>query len=159
MELTKQKPSFTLDSSRPVFTDIGDLPSPKIYPQGDVQNSLVSPDCVIKGHVENSILSPGVYVEEQAVVKDSIVMTNTFIDYHSIVDHCILDEEVNVGKFCYIGLGKSLVYGDWDITVVGKRVTVPPHTAIGRDCRILPHVGPHDFHGQTVPSGAVLSHR
>lgn len=158
MELTKQKPRFTLDSARPVFTEVNDLPATKIYSQGSVNNSLVSPGCVIKGHVENSVLSPGVRIEEQAVVRDSIVMTNTFIDYHSIVDRSILDEEVNVGKYCYIGLGKSLVSGEWDITVVGKGVTVPPHTAIGRDCRILPHVGPHDFHGQTVPSGVVLSH-
>jgi glucose-1-phosphate adenylyltransferase len=159
MELLQKQPSFTLNTSKPVLTDIDDLPPSKISPQGSVSNSLVSPGCVIKGHVENSVLSPGVKVEEQAVVRDSIVMTNSTIGYHSIIDRCILDEEVSIGQFCYIGLGKSLLSGDWDITVVGRRVIVPPHTAIGRDCRVLPHVGPHDFPAKAIPSGTVISHR
>ena len=36
MELIRQQPSFTLDSSKPVFTDLGDLPLPRISPQGSV---------------------------------------------------------------------------------------------------------------------------
>jgi len=54
-------------------------------------NSLVSPGCVTKGHVENSILSFGVRVEEQAVVRNTMVVANNSVGYHSVVDCCVLD--------------------------------------------------------------------
>ena len=112
---------------------------------GKVVNSLISPGCVIKGRVENSVLSPGVHVEEQAIIRNSVVMANTFVGYHSVVDSCILDEGVQIGKFCYIGFGSSLLPGDCDITYLGKDVVVPPNTAIGRKCKVLPKAGLDDF--------------
>ena len=86
-------------------------------------------------------------------------MANSFIGYHSVVDQCILDEGVNVGKFCYLGCGASVVSENWSVTVLGEGVTVPPHTAICRNCKILPHVGPSDFGGKVVPSDSIVSPR
>ncbi len=159
MELIRQRPSFSLNGGWPVFTEYDSLPPPKRTRQGSIENSLVSPGCVIKGHVENSILSPGVHIEEQAVVRNSVIMTNVFVGYHSVVDRCILDEGVNIGKLCHIGFGDTLIPGNWDITVLGKGVTVPPYTDIGRNCKILPHVRPTDFTANVVPSGVVVSQR
>jgi len=159
MELTSQWPSYTLDSTWPIFTEVNDLPSSKESRQGIIKDSLVSPGCVIKGYVENSVLSPGVTIEEEAVVTRSVLMANTSVGYHSVVDCCILDEGVNVDRFCYIGFGASLISGDWDVTVVGKKVTIPPYTAIGRNCKILPNVRPADFTAKSVPSGSIISPR
>ena len=145
MELTCQRPSFTLDGTWPIFTEGNNLPPPKKSQQGSIENSLVSPGCVIKGHVENSILSPGVRVDDQAVVRNSVLMTNAFVGYHSVVDRCILDEGVDVDKFCYLGSGASLISGNWDVTVLGKGVTVPPYTAIGHNCKLLPYTWPTGF--------------
>ena len=155
MELTHEMPSFTLDGGWPIFTKDYSLPSPKVSQQGSVNHSLIGPGC--RGKVENSVLSPGVTVEEQAVVRNSLIMSKTTRDKHSVVDHCILDEEVNIGKFCYVGFGASLNPRNRDITILGRSVTVPAHTAIGSDCQILPDVGPADFTTNTIPSGAVVS--
>jgi len=159
MELLTARPRFSLDSNWPVLSDYSALPVPEGSKGSNVVNSLISPGCAIKGRVENSVLSAGVHVGEQATIRNSIVMANTRVGYHSIVDSCILDEGTQIGEFCYIGFGNTLFPGNWDITVLGKGVTVPSHTAIGRNCRILPHVGPADFTANTVPSGSVVSPR
>jgi glucose-1-phosphate adenylyltransferase len=135
MELTKEQPCFSLNSATPVMTQEQHLSSPYISKQASIINSLVSPGCVVRGRVENSVLSPQVRVDEQAVVRNSVIMGNTFIGRHSVIDRCVLDEEVKIGDYCYLGFGSRLIPGDWDITVLGKGVTVPPHTAIGRNCK------------------------
>ena len=159
MELLKEKPSFSLDGSYPVLTQDEVLSSPRLDKQASVTNSLISTGCVVKGYVENSILSPGVWVDEQAVVKNSVITEKTFIGYHSIVDRCVLDEGVNIGGYCYIGFGSNLIQDDSDITILGKGVSIPPHTAIGRNCKILPHVGPPDFPSNVVASGNTIAKR
>ena len=101
---------------------------------------------------------PGVWVEEEAVIMNSLVMADTFISYHSVVDHCILDEGVNVSKFCYLGFGGTAISGN-GVTVLGKEVMVPPHTTICRNCKILPYVGPGDFMTGVIPTNSVISPR
>jgi acyl-[acyl carrier protein]--UDP-N-acetylglucosamine O-acyltransferase len=83
-------------------------------------------------------------------------MANTLIGYSSAVDTCILDEGVTVGKFCYIGFGSVLLPGDWDITVLGKEVKVPPYTAICRKCKVMSRVGIGAFSTRLVPSGSTV---
>jgi len=78
------------------------------------------------------------YKEEQAIIRNSIIMPNSVIGKHSVVDRCILDEEVNIGKFCYVGFGSGLVSGGSNITVLGRGVSVPSGTAIGRSQKVLP---------------------
>jgi glucose-1-phosphate adenylyltransferase len=157
MEILPQAPLFNLNGPWSVLTESNCLAPPRISPQGSVRNSLVSPRCVIRGHVENSVISPGVWVAEEAIVRDSVIMADTFIGNHSVVDHCILSEGVNVGRWCYLGFGGTIITGEWEATVLGDGVTVPPHTVIGRNCKILPHIGPGDFAGRVVPSNSVLS--
>jgi glucose-1-phosphate adenylyltransferase len=139
MELLSEQPRFSLDGTKPVLTRHLNLPAPRISDQAVVVNSLVSPGCVIKGYVKDSILSPGVWVDERAEVWKSVVMPDTFIGYHSVVDSCIIDERVNIGKLCCVGLGQSLLPGDCDIAVLRKGVNVPSHTVIRRNSRVLPH--------------------
>lgn len=157
MELASEKPSFTLNSSRPVLTQLPELPPPRISPQATVINSLVSPGCVIKGRVENSILSPGVWVEETAVVKNSVLLAKVLVGYHSVVERSVLDEGVSIGKFCYIGFGNSRLPVNEEITIIGEGVSIPPSTAIGRNCQIMPHVGIADFSTNMVPPGSAVS--
>ena len=154
MELVCAQPSFSLNHTRTVLTQRLNLPPASIARPDMIVNSLVSPGCVINGRVENSILSPGVRVDEQAEVRNSVLMPNVFVGSRSVVDTCIIDEGVNIGKMSYIGFGKTLLPGDGDITVLGKEVTVPPHTAIGRNCRVFPHA---NFRGNLVASGSTLS--
>lgn len=156
MDLLAPQLSFSLDGTRPVLTTSSDLPE-RNSQQGHIQNSLISPGCTIKGRVIDSILSPGVWVEEKAEIRNSIVMANSFIGYHSVVDRCILDEGVNVGKFCYLGFEGSADPEGEILTLVGEGATIPPLTAICRNSKILPHVSPDDFTGKVIASNSVIS--
>lgn len=124
---------------------------------GRIVNSLISPGCVVKGYVENSILSPGVFVDEQAEVINSVVMDNSHIGLHSIIDTCMLDEGVTIGEYCYLGYESSSVSGACEITTLGKSVIVPSHTAIGRKCKVLPGLGSDAFRSRFVASGTVIT--
>jgi len=157
MELTRRAPSFSLDDYWPILTHKIHSASLRMSEQGSVRNSLISSGCLIKGEVENSVLSTNVVIEEQAVVRDSVILADTCIGYHSVINRCILDEGVNIGEYCYIGFGHGLIKEDWNITVLGRRVLVPPNTAIGCNCRILPNVGPDDFTSNAIPSGSIIS--
>ena len=124
---------------------------------GRIVNSVISPGCSIEGFVENSILSPGVRVEEKAEVVNSIIMDNTLIKYHSIVDRCILDEGVVVDKFCYLGFGAASTHRVNDITLVGKDVHLGPAAAVGRKSKILPGSRLFNLSNRFVAPGSVVS--
>jgi glucose-1-phosphate adenylyltransferase len=157
MELLSTQPLFSLDGTKPVLTSYLNLPPPRIADQATVVNSLISPGCMIKGYVKDSILSPGVWVDERAEVWKSVVMSNVFIGYHSVVDMCVIDEGVNIGRLCYIGFGKSLLAEDCDIAVVGKGINVPSHSVIRRGDRVLSRADASTLKRNPIASSPVLS--
>jgi glucose-1-phosphate adenylyltransferase len=157
MEVMSQQPPFSLNEKWPILTGEQAYPAAVDSESCNAGNSIVSPGCIIKGHVENSILSPGVQVEEKAAVRNSVLMLDVFVDYHSVVDKCIVDEQVNIGRFCYVGFGNKTILGEDDITVLDNGVVVPPHIAIGQGSKVLPHVGPSDFAASAIPSGSIVS--
>jgi glucose-1-phosphate adenylyltransferase len=144
LELTRESPAFCLDGCWPM--DVRPE-HPIVQAGGIVRNSIVAPGCQIKGFVENSVLSPGVHVEDQAVVRDSVLMAGAHVGWHSVVDHCILDEDVSIGRSCYLGFGAGPSKGSPTTTVLGTGVRVPDFTAIDRNCKIEPFSGPADFKG------------
>jgi glucose-1-phosphate adenylyltransferase len=84
------------DSERPIYTKVRD-DMPAIYGLGSsVKGSLISSGCIIDGEVENSILFRGVRVEKGAVIKNSIVMQDSFIGTGSSLDCVVLDKKVAV---------------------------------------------------------------
>jgi len=157
MELVSAEPSFSLNGTQKVLTQRLNMPPPNVSPNATVVNSLLSPGCVVKGHVENSVLSPGVWVDAKAEVRNSVLMPNVSVGYHSFVDTCILDEGVNIGRLCYIGFGESLRSRDFDLTILGKGVTVPSQTAIGHDCTVSSNVDVSRFRGSLIASGSTIS--
>jgi glucose-1-phosphate adenylyltransferase len=157
LELLAKRPEYSLENFWPILNITKTLSVFVGNMFHNVINSLISPGCSIKGHVDNSVLSPGVIVEEGASISNSIIMYNTWIGKQSVIDRCILDEDVRVGEFCRIGSGAGLLPGNWDITVIGKGATIPDRTLIERKCKILPGVGPEVLRSHIIPSGTVVS--
>jgi glucose-1-phosphate adenylyltransferase len=156
MELLAERPGYSLDSDWPIFCESPVLPVHVKASEGDVINSLISPGCVIKGTVENSVLSPGVRVDEQAVVRDSIIMPRVTIGYRSFIDRCILEDGVHVGRFCYIGFGAGPTTGEGGISVLGGELVIPDHTAIGHDCKVSSDAEREHLKAGVIPSGTTL---
>ena len=94
MSLLQKDNRKALFSGRKVYTKIRDE-IPAIYGLGSkVKNSLVTDGCVIDGEVENSILAHGVHVAKGAVVKNCIIMNNTYISEGVHLNCVIADKEV-----------------------------------------------------------------
>ena len=168
MELLSDQPAFDLyDPSWIIHTRSEERPPAHIRSGANIHSSLISHGCIIKGQVERSVLSPGVVVEENAVVRDSILLFDTVIGAGSVVDHAILDKEVIVGKNCQIGFGDDMTKPNklepsrlnTGITLIGKRVHLPDNLTVGRNCKIGTDLRPEDFPTDTLASGETIEDR
>lgn len=94
MALLDRENRKALFSGRKVYTKVRDE-IPALYGLGSsVKNSLVTDGCVIEGQVENSILAHGVHIGKGAVVKNCIIMNNTYISDGVHLNCVISDKEV-----------------------------------------------------------------
>lgn len=150
--INEDSPIDIYDEVFNIYTKSEERAPGKILKDGSVKNSLISNGCIIKGFVENSVLSPGVIVEEGAIVKDSIIFTDTIIKKDSYIHKTIIDKKVTIETNCQIGIGDVLVPNkeiptklNTGINLIGKFATVPEHTIIERNCRILSKVDEIDF--------------
>ena len=146
-----------------ISTRITGYPPAKLGRHAQINRSLVNLGCIINGQVEHSVLSPGVYVEEGAVVRDSIIFHDTHIEAGAVIDRSIIDKEVQVGRDCYVGYGDDETPNHerpdivtCGISIVGKRVELPDGLRIGRNCVIGPGFPAASFETAYVPSGTTL---
>ncbi len=102
----------------PVYTKVRD-DMPAIYGIcANAKNSLVADGCIIKGTVENCILFRGVHIAEGAVVKNSIIMQDSFISSGAKINCAILDKGVVVKP------GRELSGAESYPLYIGKNITV-----------------------------------
>ena len=96
MSLLAGKRKELFKSGRTIYTKVRD-DVPAIYGVcSKASNSLIADGCVIKGTVENCILFRGVYIAEDAVVKNSVIMQDSYISSGSRINCAILDKNVVV---------------------------------------------------------------
>jgi len=163
MELLSDAPPLNLiDRDWIIHTRSEERPPVNIRTGATVSHSLITDGCVIEGSVEFSVLSPGVRVQRGGVVRHSIVMTDTVIEAGAVVDRCIVDKQVKVGKGAYLGWGKDYSINtlgnlSTGITLVGKNTQLPPDLRVGRNCILVSDLEEDDFTSQTVASGATVS--
>jgi glucose-1-phosphate adenylyltransferase len=139
------------------------LPPAKIGPRAYVSRSLVTEGDIINGHVEHSVLSPGVYVEDGAIVRDSILFDDCRIERGAVIERAILDKGVQVAEGCRVGSGDDYTANrarpellSNGLSVIGKRARLPAGLAIGRNCIIGPNVREEDYPGSWVPSAETI---
>jgi len=165
MDLLEDLPDLNLyDPDSRIRSRVTGFPPAKVGRRAYISRSLLDLGCIINGHVEHSVLSPGVYVEEGAVVRDSIVFDSCRIESGAIIERSIIDKDVYVGKNAYVGYGD-----DWTpnldrpeivncgITIVGKRAQLPPYVRIGRNVVIGPNVtAASSGEDGYIPSGTTI---
>ncbi len=80
----------------PIYTTTHNTP-PALYGENaNVRNSFIANGCIIKGKVENSIISRDVIIEKGAIVKNSIIFTNTIICEDARVNYVLSDKNVHL---------------------------------------------------------------
>ncbi len=133
MDLCAVHPVFNLYNARwPILTHVPSQPPAKfVHDSGDrigrALNSVVSNGVVVSGGlVRNSVLSPGVRVNSWSRVERAVILDNTKIGRHAIVENAILDKNVLVPDGAVVGVDKEhdrargFVVSEGGITVVGK---------------------------------------
>lgn len=164
MDLLEDIPELNLyDPDTRIRTRVTGYPPAKLGRSAIFRQSLIDLGCIINGHVDHSVLSPGVYVEEGAVVRDSIIFDDTHIEAGAVIERSIIDKEVRIGKGCHVGYGD-----DWSpnlerpdivncgISIIGKRAELLPGVHVGRNCVIGPGVIAAGIEGDLIPSGTTL---
>ena len=124
--------------------EIGDRPSTYFSRNARIQNSLIARGCVIEGQIINSIISPGVRVHKNTRIVDSIVFHKSIVNSGSVINKCIIDKSVKIGRSTILGSGRNSPNRNFPehlftgITVIGKKSSIKSTVNIGKNCIIMP---------------------
>jgi glucose-1-phosphate adenylyltransferase len=137
MDLCATHPVFNLYNEQwPILTHVPSQPPAKfVHNSGDrvgrAIDSVVSNGVIVSGGlVRESVLSPGVRVNSWAKVERSILLHNTVVGRHAVVENAILDKNVVVPEGVTVGVDKDhdkvrgFAVSAGGITVVGKSQVV-----------------------------------
>jgi len=127
------------DTENPIATPTDEMPPAKFGPYAQVQQSLIANGSIINGGVVNSIVSKGVYVEEGAVVRNSLLLGHTQVRSGAVVDRAIIDKWCEVGADAMVGFGEDNITNERfpklitdGLTLIGKANRIPKKMKIGR---------------------------
>ena len=104
--------------NRPVYTKVRNSAPTRYTENAKVTNSIIADGCVIDGVVENSILFRGVRVGKGTVVKNSILMQNTYTGDDIFLNCVVTDKDVTIKD------GKMLSGHETLPFFIGKGTTV-----------------------------------
>jgi glucose-1-phosphate adenylyltransferase len=160
-------PTNTLNLYDPdwvLHTRSEERPPAKIGPGAMVNQSMVCNGCTVLGTVERSVLSPGVYVAPGAIVRDSVIMTDTWIGPGSVIDKVIVDKQVVIGANAVVGYGDDMLTPNakqpdkvnTGISVIGKNAHIPANCRIGRNVVVNADCREADFPTLDVRSGMTI---
>ena len=120
MDLLGEEPVFNLyDTTRGrVFSRSESRPPHFIGDSAELTNSMITEGCEIYGKVINSVLFGGVYVAPGAVVKDSVIMSDTRVLDGAEVCYSIVDSDTVIGENTKLGKGQKP--SRFKITLIGS---------------------------------------
>lgn len=133
MDLCAVHPRFNLYNNLwPILTHVPSQPPAKFVHDdadraGRAINSLVSNGVIVSGAlVTNSVLSPGVHVGDWSRVNRAVILHDSRVGRHAVVENAILDKNVIVADGATVGVDKEhdvargFIVSSRGITVVGK---------------------------------------
>jgi glucose-1-phosphate adenylyltransferase len=139
MDLCAVEPVFNLYNDKwPILTQVPPEPPAKfVHEEGDrtgrAVDSVISNGVIVSGAlVRRSVLSPGVRVQSWARVERSVVLHDSVVGQHAVVENAILDKNVVVAEGAVVGVDKEhdrargFTVSEGGITVVGKGQVVTP---------------------------------
>ena len=105
MDLISIDPLYSLYGEKwPLRTYQRQLPPSKCILGGKIADSIVSDGCIISGGtIDHSILSPGVIIERDAVVEQSVIFDNVYIEPGARIKRAIIDKECKIRTGVSVG--------------------------------------------------------
>jgi glucose-1-phosphate adenylyltransferase len=80
--------------NRPIYTKVRNSAPAKYCEGASVKNSLVADGCIIEGEVENCILFRGVKIGKGSVVKNCVLLQDTYVGDHVSLNCVVTDKNV-----------------------------------------------------------------
>ncbi len=163
MELIDIVPEFNLyEEYWKIYTKSEILPPQYISENSVVERSIVGEGTDIRGKVYSSVIGCGVTIGEDTVIRDSIIMNNSYIESGCVIDKAIIAENVVIKEGTHLGVGEEAendsaphIYNHGIVTV-GEKSVIPPHVMIGKNTVIAGITGPEDYTDSTLASGKTL---
>lgn len=84
------------DRNRRIYTKLRNSAPTKYAEGARVTNSLIADGCIIEGTVENSILFRGVHVGKGTVIRNSVLLQDTYVGNNASVNCTITDKNVMI---------------------------------------------------------------
>lgn len=106
--LSPENPLELYGNDWQIYTRPNDLPPHYISYDAKVEQSIISQGCTIHGTVKRSVLFPGVTVEKDAIVEDSVVMSDCVISSFSHVKKAIVCEQIKIQPGICVGNGTEV---------------------------------------------------
>jgi glucose-1-phosphate adenylyltransferase len=128
-----------LDDPRwPILTRQPQRVPARVLEDGRVVDSLLSPGCRVSGEVVRSVLGPGVVVEADAVVRDSVVFSDTVIEAGARVDWAVVDRDCVLGRDSAVGAPATDVDDPDLVVLIGRGSRLGAGTELTPGARLEP---------------------
>jgi glucose-1-phosphate adenylyltransferase len=124
-----------------------------------VERSIIGEGTEVYGEVHHSVIGTGVTIGKGTVVRDSIIMKDTYLGDNVSVSHSIIAECCKIGNNVQIGVGEfaksklnEKIYNA-DLAVIGEGSVIPDNVRIGKNCAISGVTEPSDYKDGLLESG------
>ena len=163
MELVDIIPEFNLyEEFWKIYTKSDVLPPQYIADQSKVEACIIGEGSEIYGEVYNSVIGTGVVIEEGAVVRDSIIMNETYIGKNCNISRSIISEDVKIGDGVTLGAFEEVeskvaprIYSG-GLTTIGEHSIVPDGVTVGKNTAIFGVTTAEDYPDNKLESGETL---
>lgn len=163
MELIDIVPIFNLyEEYWKIYTKSDRLQPQYVAENSVIEKCLIGEGTVICGKVYNSIIGCGVTIEEGTVVRDSIIMNDTYIGKNCEIYKGIVAENVNIGNDVKLGIGEEVenetdphIYNHGLVTV-GEKTVIPDGVTVGKNSVIAGDIKAEDLENMSLGSGKTL---
>lgn len=126
MEILHGGELFNLfEQKQRIFSNEEILVPQYVGPKAKIEKSLIGNGCTVLGQVSNSILAAGVYVGEDTIIEDSILLPNSKVNDHVCVRKTILGENAVILGHSFIGEKTRVEPLQEGITVIEDHHVVP----------------------------------
>lgn len=163
MELIDIIPEFNLyEEFWKIYTKSDIITPQYISSDSIIDKCIIGAGTSIYGDVYNSVIGTGVKILKGAVIRDSIIMSDTIIGENAVINKSIVAEKVHIDHDAILGTRESIpnkkspnIY-NFDLVTIGEKSYIPPNVEIGKNTAIWGITEPADYPMGVLDSGEIL---
>ena len=91
-----EKAEDLMNEEWPIYTRTNDSSPTKYFADAEVKHAVVSNGCMIEGTIENSIIGRGCTIKKGAVIRNSVVLPDTFVEEGIHIEYQVIDKHTRL---------------------------------------------------------------